>query len=438
MRVTYYGQACTLVEVAGRKIVTDPWLTEGAFFGTWFHTHLLADAGVTPETFPLDVDYIYVSHEHEDHLDAESLRHFPPDIPVLICKFQTPKFRRYLERLGLRNIHELDSGVAMSLGDGLSVTALCTAEYTNDSAVVIEGEGCRLLNETDCKLSFHQYERLGQLGIDIGFYMFSGANWYPMMYDYPPEQQRELVRRRRRSLSRSLVQRVTATRPRFAVPAAGPCMVLDPDMLWLNSPERGIFIDPEEAVAALQAAQAPTEPLYMRVTDVWDSQNHFQTRAPRLLHQPRQQYIRDAAERMTTQIRRFKQSEAPAKGDLSERLVSYFNETIGAQTDTVRKRVGAKLALCVSGPQGGCWTADFTASGPQYVREGLAPDWTYKIDVEDKLLYPFLSGKMPFFEDILLSMRVRVARRPDDYNEPLYHFLYEPDPRKMHDWYATH
>ena len=41
MRVTYYGQACTLVEAAGKKILTDPWLTEGAYFGTWFHTHIL-------------------------------------------------------------------------------------------------------------------------------------------------------------------------------------------------------------------------------------------------------------------------------------------------------------------------------------------------------------------------------------------------------------
>jgi len=47
VRVTYFGQACTLIEVGGRRILTDPWLTEGAYFGTWFHTHVLADAGVS-------------------------------------------------------------------------------------------------------------------------------------------------------------------------------------------------------------------------------------------------------------------------------------------------------------------------------------------------------------------------------------------------------
>ncbi len=438
MRVTYFGQACTLVEVAGKKILTDPWLTEGAYFGTWFHAHILAEAGVTPETFPKAIDYLFLSHEHEDHLDPATLRQFSPDIPVLICKFATPKFRRYLDSLGLSNILELDSGYRLSLGDGVTITILRTAEYTNDSALLVEGEGCRLLNETDCKLSYAELERIGQQGIDIGFYMFSGANWYPMMYDYPADVQLQIVRRRRRSLLRSLVQRVKVTRPRVAVPAAGPCMVLDPDRLWLNSEERGIFIDPQEAVEVLRQARLPAEPLYMAATDVWDSHSGMEHRAPAAFRVPRQDYIRAASERMAPQIRARQAQERPAESDLGERLVSYFNTTVAAQTPAIRRRINAKLGLVVTGPHGGKWTADFASSGPEHVREGLAADWSYKLQVEDKLLYPFLTGQIPFFEDLLLSLRVRCARRPDEYNEPLYHFLYEPDPEKLNNWYATH
>jgi hypothetical protein len=80
---------------------------------------------------------------------------------------------------------------------------------------------------------------------------------------------------------------------------------------------------------------------------------------------------------------------------------------------------------------------DFTAPGPEYVREGILPDWTYRIEVEDKLISPFMTGEEPFFEDLLLSLRFCSARRPDEYNEPLYHFLYEPDPEKLHNWYAS-
>lgn len=438
MRVTYLGQACTLIDVAGKKILTDPWLTEGAYFGTWFHTHLLADAGVTPATFPMDVDYLFLSHEHQDHVDPSTLRHFSPHIPVLICQFASPKFRRYLEGLGFDNLCELPPGQRVALDDGVAVTIFGTAEYTNDAALLVEGDGCRVFNETDCKLSYADLERIGQLGIDIGFYMFSGANWYPMMYDFPEDMQRHLVRQRRRSLLRSLIQRVKVTQPRIVVPASGPCTVLDPELLWLNSEERGIFIDPQEAVAAVQAAQLPSEPLYMATTDVWDSRNGFEPRAPESFRIPREEYICGASTRMACQVRMRQAAEPPAESDLPRCLTDFFHGLVAAQSPLVRQRIDAKLALQVTGRHGGTWTVDFTSDGPAYVHEGLAPDWTYKIEVADKLLYPFLTGDMLFFEDLFLSLRVRLARRLDAYNEPLYHFLYEPDPERLHNWYATH
>ena len=437
MRVTYYGQACTLIEAGGKKILIDPWLTEGAYLGTWFHTHLLSEAGITPQTFPKDIDYLFLSHEHQDHFDPATLQHFPLDIPVLICRFATPRFRRQVEHLGFKEVREVASGEKLDLGDGLAATIFGTAEYTNDSAILLEHEGVRLFNETDCKLSYSDLKRIGQEGVDIGFYMFSGANWFPMLYDYPEETMLKLVRRRRSSLLRSLVQRVRLTKPRLAVPAAGPCTVLSTEMLWLNTEERGIFIDPELAVRELRAAQLPCEPLYMAATDIWDSRTGLEPHAPASFRTPRSDYIQSAAERMGPSIAAARASEPPAHSDLAELINQHFNTLVGALTPEIRKRINAKLALAVRGPRGGEWTVDFTAPGPEYVREGLSLDWTYKIAVEDKLLSPFMTGEEPFFEDLLLSLRFSSSRRPDQYNEPLYHFLYEPDPEKLHNWYAT-
>lgn len=438
MRVTYYGQASTLIEAGSLKILTDPWLTEGAYQGTWFHTHVLADAGVTPESVPKDIDYLFLSHEHQDHFDAITLKHFPLDIPILICRFATPKFRNHLQGLGFTNVREVASGEPLSLEDGVSVTIFGTVEYTNDSAILVEHDGVRLFNETDCKLSYPDLEKLGQLGIDIGFYMFSGANWFPIMYDYPAGVMHEQVRRRRKGLLRSFVQRVKLTKPRFAVPAAGPCTVLDPENLWLNEEERGIFIDPEFAVAELKHANLPSQPLYMAASDVWDSGKGFAPQAPASFRIPRQEYIRAASERFAPQIAARREAEPPAHPDLGNLLVEHFNQLVASQTDLVRRRINARLAFSVSGPHGGEWTVDFTTSGPDFVSEGILSDWTYKIDVEDKLISPFVSGGEPFFEDLLLSLRFRCARRPDEFNEPLYHFLYEPDPEKLHNWYAKY
>jgi len=437
MRVTYYGQACTLIEAGEMKILTDPWLTEGAYQGTWFHTHVLADANVTPETIPKDIDYLFLSHEHQDHTDVRTLKHFRPDIPLLICRFSTPKFHQYLRQLGFTDIREVESGQPLDLGDGAKVTIFRTVEYTNDSAILVEHDGRRVFNETDCKLGYEDLGQIGRLGIDIGFYMFSGANWYPMMYEYPEDQMLDLVRRRRRSLLRSLVQRVRLTNPRLAVPAAGPCTVLDPALLWLNREERGIFVDPEIAVRTMREANLSSEPLYMAASDVWDSRTGFECRAPASFRAPRQEYIAAASERMAGSIAAAYKAESPAHADLPNLLPKFFNTLVGAQSPSIRKVINAKLAFHVLGPRGGTWTVDFSAPGPEFVRDEILPDWTYKVEIEDKLISPFVTGEEPFFEDLLLSLRFRCSRRPDLFNEPLYHFLYEADPEKLHNWYAN-
>jgi UDP-MurNAc hydroxylase len=436
MRVTYYGQACTLIDAGGIKILTDPWLTEGAYQGTWFHTHILSEAGVTPETFPKDIDYLFLSHEHQDHMDVATLKHFRRDIPFLICRFTTDKFHQYLQKLGFTNIREVESGETLDLGNEVKTTIFRTVEYTNDSAILVEHNGVRVFNETDCKLGYEDLERIGKLRIDIGFYMFSGANWYPMMYEYPEDKMLDLVRRRRRSLVRSMVQRVRLTKPRFAVPAAGPCTVLDPALLWLNQEDRGIFVDPEIAVREMREANLPSEPLYMAATDVWDSNTGFEPHAPASFRLPRQEYIAAASERVAPSISAAYKAEPPADSDLANLLPKFFNDLVAAQSPSIRKTINAKLAFSVQGRNGGAWTVDFTAPGPEFVSEGILPDWTYKIDIEDKLISPFITGEEPFFEDLLLSLRFRCCRRPDAFNEPLYHFLYEPDPEKLHNWYA--
>ena len=176
----------------------------------------------------------------------------------------------------------------------------------------------------------------------------------------------------------------------------------------------------------------------MAATDIWDNCSGMERYAPEIFHMPRQDYIRKASQLLAPKIRADQAAEPPAGSDLPERLASHFNALVSAQTRAVRKRINAKLALVVTGCHSGAWTVDFTSKECSYVREGLVSDWTYKIETEDKLLYPFLTGERQFFEHLLLSLRVRLARRPDEYNEPLYHFLYDPDPERLHNWYASH
>jgi hypothetical protein len=215
-------------------------------------------------------------------------------------------------------------------------------------------------------------------------------------------------------------------------------MVLDPAMLWLNTPERGIFIDPVDAVAALHASESSAEGLVLAVRDVWDSRRGYERHSPDSFHGPRPAYIADASARMAKRIAARRAAEPPAGADLPARLVEFFQSRLAALSPEMRRRIGARLLVETHGRQAGAWTVDFNAPGPGFVREGASPDWTYRVGVEDHLLYPFLTGQEHWLEDLFLSLRVNLARRPDVYNEPLYHFFYDPDPVRLDSWYATH
>ena len=73
MRVQYIASATILVEHAGVRVLCDPWLTEPIYGGAWYHATPLISS---PEDFQ-DIDAIYCSHIHEDHVDWHTLERLP-------------------------------------------------------------------------------------------------------------------------------------------------------------------------------------------------------------------------------------------------------------------------------------------------------------------------------------------------------------------------
>jgi hypothetical protein len=95
MRVTYFGQACTLIEVGGRKILTDHGLPKG-LFGRGF-IHMFSLMQVLPDVFK-DIDDLFYARTRGPRRSGDTLAfsaafsaHLQP----------TLRFRHYLESLGL-------------------------------------------------------------------------------------------------------------------------------------------------------------------------------------------------------------------------------------------------------------------------------------------------------------------------------------------------
>ncbi|NBU50986.1 MAG: MBL fold metallo-hydrolase, partial [Betaproteobacteria bacterium] len=197
MRATSLGHAGILIETDQGSIVCDPWFVP-AFLGSWF---------VFPRNDQLSADlmdrvcnptYLYISHQHGDHLDEAFLRQrMNKDVTVLLPGFPTRELERQLSRLGFHRFVRTTNGIETELSQGLSIAIHIESSISDgpggDSALVVSDGKTRLVNQNDC--------RTGDLGlltshgpVDLHFLQFSGAIWYPMVYDIPVEEKRALAK----------------------------------------------------------------------------------------------------------------------------------------------------------------------------------------------------------------------------------------------------
>ncbi len=81
LRITWIGHATFLIQIGNINIITDP-----IFGDVSFMFRRLTPPGIRPEKLP-SIDYVLISHNHRDHMDAQSLfaiRDNNPDVRVLV------------------------------------------------------------------------------------------------------------------------------------------------------------------------------------------------------------------------------------------------------------------------------------------------------------------------------------------------------------------
>ncbi len=168
MKVTFISNACALYESQGFRMLADPWLSESAFDGSWWHDPPLQKT--TPTSY-LDVDALYISHIHQDHLDPETLKHYRRDIPIITLKDKYSFCLKHLEKMGFTRVIGLeDKGNFYWTGTRAPFIEMkltmfapfathpfhaseCELGNVVDSALLIEADGQSVLNCNDNTLT---------------------------------------------------------------------------------------------------------------------------------------------------------------------------------------------------------------------------------------------------------------------------------------------
>src|SRR4051812_44002628 len=119
MRVDFVGHATLLIRQGDLALLSDPWWSGPAYRDQWYPYPF-----PVPERYDLGrVDAVYISHSHEDHLHAPTLRAFlksAPNAEAIIPLRPNTQMREYLQRIGFRRIREVASGTPFVLRKGRS------------------------------------------------------------------------------------------------------------------------------------------------------------------------------------------------------------------------------------------------------------------------------------------------------------------------------
>jgi len=215
--LTLVNHASVLIKGERKSILTDPWYEGEAFHRGWRLLYENPDADI--EHVLSHTNFIWISHEHPDHLSIGFFRKYKEAIidNKIVTIFQHTKDKRviaFLKKGGFESI-ELATGEAFTLEDNFTIRVIKDEFY--DSALLATVAGRKICNLNDCPL--HSQKRINAFTkhyghCDVLLTQFSYAAW---------KGGRENVQWRRsaaREKLMSLVRQGTTLRAKTVIPFA--------------------------------------------------------------------------------------------------------------------------------------------------------------------------------------------------------------------------
>lgn len=197
MKLHFLRAACCILESGSTSILTDPWLDDGIYYGSFAH--------YPPYEWKDDfsgLKYIYISHIHPDHFSPGTMKRLPK-VPVLIHNFKAPFLKKNIEALGfevieLEHAKEYDIGdmkIAIYAADGCDPQICgkffgCAADgivaTQIDSLAVFSDHKHVVVNANDCPYQLSKALlpklRLQYPEIDLLMVAYAGAGPYPQCF----------------------------------------------------------------------------------------------------------------------------------------------------------------------------------------------------------------------------------------------------------------
>jgi len=432
MLVTYLGHAGFCVETSRVTVVMDPWLSPtGAFDCSWFQlprNHHLADLVAGKLADSGKERFLYISHEHKDHLDIDYLcRLACRDFTIVVPCFRRDALRSMLADYGCRRLISCSDEQVVPIPGGFLKLYIDDSELNRDSAILVEVEGQQFLDINDCKL----YDRVPSIRRqhrqpDVFASQFSGATWHPTCYEFPHEKYEAVAAQKLSSKFEAVARCIDTLQPRVYIPSAGPPCFLDPRLMHLNFEPVNVFPRAPQFLKFLQGRLRHTGTMLteMMPGDVLDSATGELALGARerLSEEGFVDYIRAYAAEFAPL---FQSRTEMARRIDAEEVFWRLHRELEHKLEALRllDEIPPPLYFFLEEITTQALRVDFAGRRVEVCDSVLPPTGFYSITAPAWQLVPVLDGRMTW-EDFALTFRVRLKRQPDMYHTIVNGFLF--------------
>ena len=434
MKIRKLGSATVLIETKDARILCDPWLIDGIYYGSWcnFPPINLDDYDLS------NIDYIYISHIHPDHFDPKTMERINKSTPVLIHNYHQNFLTRNIERIGFTVI-ALDNALPFDVSNNTKITiyaadncdpTICghmfgcinkdvKGSMQLDSLCVIEDGDFTIVNTNDCPFEIAEQTltevKKNYSEIDFALVGYTSASLYPhCMMNYNEEEMKIGIQRARLRGLTTAQRTLEILQPKFYMPFAGTYI-----LGGSNYKKNQHLPIPEiqDAVEHLQEyASIQSNPVLLNYNQYFDCENEDTSSSyVPILKEDRSRYIENVARHFKYN---YEDDDYPSDSEIFELIVKAIPRL---QRKQLEVGLFEKICLIFDLPSGSYAVFDLIELKPYQVECIDDIQNFQRFQLDPRLLKRALIGPhMANWNNIEIGAHLNFDRKPDLFRNDIH------------------
>ncbi len=217
VKIKYFNHAFLTIKNNFFKFATDPWALGPAFGTGWWLSNSTTKNWIKEIN---ECDFIYISHNHPDHMHALTLSLVRKNMLFLIPSFSTKSVFKCLKDLGFTNIFCADFLKEYSFKNSdLNLMILKSGDFRDDSGIYFSAGGTSFLLSVDS----NNLNSLNLPKVDIYASSYAaGASGYPLIFENYKLNEKKWILNQNKNLLKSLrLKEIKISKAKYFLPYAG-------------------------------------------------------------------------------------------------------------------------------------------------------------------------------------------------------------------------